>query len=69
MKMFTTINESGEPIAATYTCIQTESKWTLGTVPQGVKVPEWGCLSIPRVSCPAIGNWRWPGGLQTLGHW
>ena len=51
MKMFATINESSESTAAPYTCSrkihQTESKWTLGTVPQSGKVPVWGCLSIP----------------------
>ena len=43
MKIFATIDESGESFAASYTCSkkihQTESKWTLGTVPQGGKVP------------------------------
>ena len=55
MKIFATIDESGESFAAPYTCSkkihQTESKWTLGTVPQGVKFQSGDVCPLSVLSC------------------
>ena len=68
MKMFTTVDESGESIAAT-AAQRRFTKLDLRYSSTNGKVLVWGCLAIPRVSRSAVVDWRWPRGLHPLEHW